>query len=141
MTDTAALAELVRAAVRAELEPLRMLVESMAAARPVADDTGLQFCATVVGTFGAGPFYAVDLVDFVASQPVLRRDLAESLRRLCKSDRLPSPQSLGMALRALAARPPAGFAVTAEDRRGTTAWTLQDLRPKVPPAPRDPPAR
>jgi hypothetical protein len=133
VTDDA-LAELVRAAVRAEVEPLRRLVEALQ--RPVADDTAQRACEAIVTTYGTGvAFYAVDLVDFAQAQPVLRRDLAESLRRLCKSDRLPSPQSLGMALRGLLARPPAGFVVEGVDVRGTVQWRVQDLRPRVPPAP------
>ena len=130
--NDAALAELVRAAVRAEVEPLRMLVESL---RPPADDTAEKFCAAVIGTYGSTPFFACDMCDFVQAQPGLRGALREAMQRLCKADRTPTPQQLGMALRGLLARPPAGFVVEATDRRGTTQWLIVDMRDRVPPSP------
>ena len=119
--------------LRAELAELRRLVEAL---RPQATDAAADFLAALAATYGAGtPFFAVDLVEFADAQPGLRADLRRALQRLCKTDTLPSPLQLGMALRQMASAPPAGFTVESVDRRGTTQWLIVDMRDRLPPAP------
>ena len=126
--------------VQAELvRQVQALTQEVRSLRPAADATAQRACEAIVTSYGTGAarvrFYAVDVIEFAAAQPVLRAELRQALQRLCRTDCTPTAQQLGIALRQLVTAPPAGFAVEATDRRGTTQWLIVDMRDRLPPAP------
>lgn len=111
-------------ALHLKLDALHRKVDALLAKG--SRDGAEPFCEAVVASYGSGPFYACDLLEWMA--PTYRGELRDATMALCRTDRLPTPRQLGIALRRLADTPSTWFRVEAEDARGTTQWTVRDLR-------------
>lgn len=117
LTDRALMLELLR-----EIKGLRADLRSE---RTPADQSAERFCEELLQSYGEESFFSADLLEWSEELKLVRAPLRQAMQHLCRLDCAPSALQLGKALRRLASAPPAGFAVSWQDVRGTKRWLVK----------------